>query len=78
MCDEHYEEDLANASRFPPMTRRQLATASLGVGVAVMLPRTAKAQAVKESDAFPSSAASLKAFGGGSAGPGAIAVSVPA
>ena len=50
MCDEHYEEDLANYSRFPPMTRRQLAAASLGVGVAVMLPRTANAQAVKESD----------------------------
>jgi len=50
MCDEHYEEDLAIYSRFPPMTRRQLAAASLGVGVAVMLPRTAQAQAVKESD----------------------------
>jgi len=50
MCDEHYEEDLANYMRFPPLTRRQFAAASVGAGVAVMLPRAADAQAVKETD----------------------------
>jgi carboxymethylenebutenolidase len=50
MCDEHFEEDLANYMRFPPLTRRQFAAASVGAGVAVMLPRAADAQAVKESD----------------------------
>ncbi len=50
MCDEHFEEDLANYMRFPPLTRRQFAAASMGAGVAVMLPRAADAQAVKESD----------------------------
>ena len=50
MCDEHFDEDLANYMRFPPLTRRQFAAASVGAGVAVMLPRAADAQAVKESD----------------------------
>ena len=50
MCDEHYEEDLANYLRFPPLTRRQFAAASVGAGLVVMLPRAADAQAVKESD----------------------------
>jgi carboxymethylenebutenolidase len=50
MCDEHFEEDLANYMRFPPLTRRQFAAASVGAGVAVMLPRAADAQAVKESE----------------------------
>jgi carboxymethylenebutenolidase len=50
MCDEHFEEDLANYLRFPPLTRRQFAAASVGAGVAVMLPRAADAQAVKETD----------------------------
>lgn len=50
MCDEHYEEDLANYLRFPPLTRRQFASVSMGAGVAVMLPRAADAQTVRESD----------------------------
>jgi carboxymethylenebutenolidase len=50
MCDEHYENDLANYSRFPPMTRRQLAAASVGVAVAASLPRVVNAQQVTESD----------------------------
>jgi carboxymethylenebutenolidase len=50
MCDQHFEDDLANYSRFPPLTRRQLAAASIGAGIAVMLPRAADAQAVTESD----------------------------
>ena len=43
MCDEHYEEDLRNYMRFPPLTRRQFAAASVGAGVAVLLPRAADA-----------------------------------
>jgi carboxymethylenebutenolidase len=50
MCDEHYEDDLANYTRFPRLTRRQLAAVSMGAGVAVMLPRLADALAVTESD----------------------------
>jgi carboxymethylenebutenolidase len=50
MCDEHYEEDLANYMRFPPLSRRQLAAAAVGAGVVMMLPRAADAQTVKESD----------------------------
>jgi carboxymethylenebutenolidase len=50
MCDEHFEEDLANYTRFPPLTRRQFAAASFGAGVAVMLPRAADARQVSESD----------------------------
>jgi len=50
MCDEHYEDDLANYMRFPPLTRRQFAAASMGAGLMVTLPRAANAQAVKESD----------------------------
>jgi carboxymethylenebutenolidase len=50
MCDERFEEDLANYMRFPPLTRRQFAAASIGAGVAVMLPRAADAVDVKESD----------------------------
>jgi carboxymethylenebutenolidase len=50
MCDERFDEDLANYMRFPPLTRRQFAAASIGAGVAVMLPRAADAVDVKESD----------------------------
>jgi len=50
MCDEHFEEDLANYSRFPALTRRQFAAASIGAGVLTMLPRAADALDVKESD----------------------------
>jgi carboxymethylenebutenolidase len=50
MCDEHFEDDLANYTRFPRLTRRQLAAVSMGAGVAVMLPRLADALAVTESD----------------------------
>ena len=50
MCDENFELDLENYSRFPRLTRRQLGAVSLGAGVAVMLPRAADAQAVRESD----------------------------
>jgi carboxymethylenebutenolidase len=50
MCDEHFEEDLTNFMRFPPLTRRQLAAASIGAGLALMLPRAADALDVKESD----------------------------
>jgi carboxymethylenebutenolidase len=50
MCDEHFEDDLANYTRFPPLTRRQLGAVSLGAGIAVLLPRAADALDVKESD----------------------------
>ena len=36
--------------RFPPLTRRQFAAASMGAGLMVTPPRAANAQAVKESD----------------------------
>ncbi|MGQ0734331.1 MAG: dienelactone hydrolase family protein [Acidobacteriota bacterium] len=50
MCDQHFEEDLANYMRFPPVTRRQFAAASIGAGIAVILPRAADALDVKETD----------------------------
>jgi carboxymethylenebutenolidase len=50
MCDEHFEEDLTNYMRFPPLTRRQFAAVSMGAGVAVLLPRAADALDVKESE----------------------------
>jgi carboxymethylenebutenolidase len=50
MCDEHFEEDLSNYLRFPPLTRRQFGAVSMGAGVAVLLPRAADALDVKESD----------------------------
>jgi carboxymethylenebutenolidase len=50
MCDEHFDEDLAVYSRFPPLTRRQFAAVSMGAGVALTLPRAADARAVRESD----------------------------
>jgi carboxymethylenebutenolidase len=50
MCDEHFEEDLKNYMRFPPLTRRQFGAVSVGAGVAVLLPRAADALDVKESD----------------------------
>ena len=34
MCDENFEHDLDNYSRFPNLTRRQLGAASLGAGLA--------------------------------------------
>jgi carboxymethylenebutenolidase len=50
MCDENFEHDLENYSRFPPVTRRQFGAVSMGVGLTVLLPRAADAQSVAESD----------------------------
>src|SRR5688572_14478801 len=50
MCDENFEHDLDNYSRFPNLTRRQLGAVSLGAGLALALPRAADAVAVSESD----------------------------
>jgi carboxymethylenebutenolidase len=50
MCDENFDLDLDNYSRFPRLTRRQLGAVSLGAGMTFLLPRAADAQAVKESD----------------------------
>ncbi len=48
MCDEHFEEDLAKYTR--PMTRREFGALSAGVGMAMLLPHTANAEAVTETD----------------------------
>jgi carboxymethylenebutenolidase len=50
MCDENFEHDLENYSRFPPVTRRQFGAASVGAGLLIALPRAADAQSVKEQD----------------------------
>jgi carboxymethylenebutenolidase len=50
MCDEHFEEDLANYARYPPLTRRQFGAVSIGAGVTVLLPRAVDALDVKESE----------------------------
>ncbi len=50
MCDENFEHDLENYSRFPKLTRRQLGAVSLGAGMMFALPRAVDAQAVKEQD----------------------------
>lgn len=50
MCDENFELDLENYSRFPHLTRRQFGAASMGAGVLAVLPRAADAAEVKEQD----------------------------
>ena len=50
MCDENFEHDLDNYSRFPHLTRRQLGAMSLGAGMTFLLPRAADALDLKESD----------------------------
>ena len=49
MCDEHFEEDLAKYMR-PSITRRQFGALSIGAGMAMLLPRSADALDVAESD----------------------------
>jgi carboxymethylenebutenolidase len=50
MCDQdHFEEDLEKYMR-PSLTRRQFGAFSVGVGMAMLLPRAADALDVKESD----------------------------
>ena len=50
MCDQdHFEEDLEKYMR-PSLTRRQFGAFSVGVGMAMLLPRAANALDVKESD----------------------------
>jgi carboxymethylenebutenolidase len=49
MCDkDHFEEDLEKYRRAGRVTRRDFGTLTAGVGVAMMLPRAANAQAVTE------------------------------
>ena len=50
MCDQHFEEDLEKYTRQPAMSRRQFGALSIGVGMAMLLPRAADALDVKESD----------------------------
>jgi carboxymethylenebutenolidase len=49
MCDEHFEEDLQKYLR-PALTRRQFGAISVGVGMAMLLPRAADAVDVTESE----------------------------
>jgi carboxymethylenebutenolidase len=49
MCDEHFEEDLQKYLR-PTLTRRQFGAISVGVGMAMLLPRAADAVDVTESE----------------------------
>lgn len=49
MCDkDHFEEDLEKYRRAGRVTRRDFGTLTAGIGVAMMLPRAANAQAVSE------------------------------
>jgi carboxymethylenebutenolidase len=51
MCEkDHFEEDLKKYIREGRVTRRDFGTLTAGVGVAMMLPRAANAQAVTERD----------------------------
>jgi len=51
MCDkDHFEEDLKKYLRAGSVTRRDFGTLTTAVGLAMLLPRTAGAQAVTESD----------------------------
>lgn len=43
MCDEHFDHDLENYSRFHNMTGRQLAAMPMGAGMLRTLPRAADA-----------------------------------
>jgi carboxymethylenebutenolidase len=51
MCDQdHYEDDLKKYLRAGNVTRRDFGTLTAGVGLAMLLPRAADAQAVTETD----------------------------
>lgn len=50
MCDQHFEEDLKKYTSQTAMSRRQFGALSVGVGMAMLLPRAADALDVKESD----------------------------
>lgn len=49
MCDQHFEEDLKKYGT-ENLSRRQFGAVSVGVGMAMLLPRAADAQAVTEAD----------------------------
>ena len=50
MCDDRTDTDNTEYVRTTKMTRRQFGAASLGAGLAMLLPRAANAQAVSEAD----------------------------
>ena len=51
MCDQdHFEDDLAKYAERTALTRRQLGVLSAGAGLALLLPRAAQAQGLRERD----------------------------
>jgi carboxymethylenebutenolidase len=50
MCDQHFEDDLQKYLSPQALTRRQFGAISVGVGMAMLLPRAADALDVSESD----------------------------
>src|SRR5437879_3828891 len=50
MCDQHFEEDMKDYLAREGLTRRQFGALSVGVGIAMLLPRVANALTVTESD----------------------------
>jgi len=50
MCDDRTDTDNIEYVRTKKMTRRQFGVASVGAGLAMLLPRSANAQAVSEAD----------------------------
>ncbi|MFS8609351.1 MAG: dienelactone hydrolase family protein, partial [Gammaproteobacteria bacterium] len=50
MCDEHFVEDLGRYVNKAQLTRRKFGQLSASVGLAMLLPPVANAQAVSESD----------------------------
>ena len=50
MCDDRTDTDNTEYVRTTKMTRRQFGAASVGAGLAMLLPRAANAQAVSEAD----------------------------
>jgi carboxymethylenebutenolidase len=50
MCDEHFEEDMTAYLRREGVSRRQFGAMSVGVGIAMLLPRAADALGVTEKE----------------------------
>ena len=50
MCDEHFEDDLKKYLNPQALTRRQFGALSVGIGMAMLLPRSADALDVTESE----------------------------
>ena len=50
MCDQHFEDDMKKYLDGAALTRRQFGAMSVGVGMAMLLPRAANALTVTESE----------------------------